>query len=281
MRWCPVWLLVGVLAHSDVAAQECTSDAEAVVRALYAQVLERQADRHGRVGVYDIAAEGRGSVRSNVRGLAHSVEHQARFLWPPVVEATFRVTRGAPPPRELVAQASLALAQGETSVRELAAMFAAEEAASRSAEGQIPILYARLLGRQPDGNTVAQYAQVAQRDGILAVARALAHSPEYEQRFGANGVPVVGPEPYAPAIRAIYRHLLGRDADGQGLRLHAETAARLGFGAVIDGLLESEEYLQRFGDTRVPGPRGGGPEYCGNAPTRPVQPIPRTARPRD
>ena len=279
--WCRALSIVAVaLVASDAAAQQCTSDAEEVVRALYGRILERNPDRHGRVGVYDIAAEGRGSVRSNVRGLAHSVEHQVRFLWPPVVEAIFRVTRGAPPVHDVVEQASLALAREETTVAELVALFAAEEAAGRGAAGQVPVLYERLLGRSPDGNTAAEYAAVAEREGLLTVARALVHSPEYQERFGAHGVPVRGAEPYEPSVRMLYRHLLGREPDPGGLREHAGNAARFGLRAVIDEFLDSGEYVQRFGETRVPGPGGGGPEYCGTPQTRPVQPLPRVARPR-
>ena len=276
LRRLTVFVTVTLLA-SDAAAQQCTSDPDEIVRALYVQLLEREPDRSARAMSYDIAASNRGSVRTNVQFVARSPEHQARFLWPPVVDAAFRATRGAAPSADLVAQVSAALARGQTTIRDVVAMFAAEEAQSRPPEQHVPILYARILGRAPDGNTAAQYAQVSAERGLLAVAQALVNSPEYRERFGANGVPVAGDEPYQTSIRILYRHLLGRDADSIGARAHARAAADHGFEAVIDHIVSSEEYMQRFGEHGVPGPRNGRLRYCG---AEEQAPEPRRARPR-
>jgi hypothetical protein len=254
-------VVITSLALSPTAQAQCTSDAESIVRAIYAQLLERQPDRNSRMAVYDIAA-GRGSVRENVAGVARSVEHQARFLWPPVVDAAFRATRGAQPDRTAVEHASVALARGETTLPEVIARFAAEEAATHNPDRQVWLLYDRLLGRSPDGNTMTEYRQVADRAGVLAVARALTHSREYQERFGRFGVPRVGAEPYEAAIRVLYRHLLGREPDPSGLQMHARSAARVGFVPVIEFILNSEEYQRRFGEMRVPGPGEGTVQYC-------------------
>jgi hypothetical protein len=278
-----MWRLTIVLAAVAIpaeAAAQCVADAEQIVQALYAQILERAPDRNSRPAVYDIAAE-RGTVRENVAGLAHSVEHQARFLWPPVVEAAFRATRGARPDSRLIEQASIALARGQTTVADMVATFAADEAATRDPGQQVALLYGRLLGRPPEGNTGAEYAQVAARQGIGAVAQALVTSDEYRQRFGAHGVPGVGPGAYEPAIRALYRHLLGREPEESGMQANAASAAHVGLAAVIDALLASDEYMQRFGEHRVPGPIGRTIEYCGDAVERPpANREPRVARPR-
>jgi hypothetical protein len=77
----------------------------------------------------------------------------------------------------------------------------------------------------------------------------------------------------------LYRHLLGRGPDELGLETHARRAADEGFEAVVDFIVNSEEYRHRFGEHRVPGRGDGGPEYC-EAPPRRTVPDQRTARPR-
>ena len=262
MRRVPA-VLLAVMVHSSSAAaqQPCTSNANEITAAIYRQVLERPPDPGGRTFMYDIAS-GRGTVRENVAAVALSREHLERFLWPGVVDAAFRATRGARPEEREMMPAVRALGAGQADVPAVVAGFAAQEALTHDPSVRVPLLYRRLLGREPDG-TAARFERMADRFGVERVARSIVVSPEYAQRFGRNGIPGVGPAAYVPAIRTLYRHLLGRDADRQGLEFFAREAADSGLRTVITQLLSSEEYMRRFGDHRVPGPGPGGPAYCG------------------
>jgi Ca2+-binding EF-hand superfamily protein len=62
------------------------------------------------------------------------------------------------------------------------------------------------------------------------------------------------------AVTALYKHLLGRQPDPDGLKAHVVGANTHGFPAVIDALLASDEYQQKVGDHGVP---GSNLRYCG------------------
>jgi hypothetical protein len=93
----------------------------------------------------------------------------------------------------------------------------------------------------------------------------MANSAEYALRFGGpHGIPrATPPQAYAGAIRTLYRHLLGREADPEGLESAAAFAAANGLPAVIPQILNSPEYMQRFGENGVPGPGAARVSYCG------------------
>ena len=58
----------------------------------------------------------------------------------------------------------------------------------------------------------------------------------------------------------MYRHILGRQPDPEGLRDYVRLAQQSGPEAVVDRLVASREYSQRFGAWGVPG--SGGLRYC-------------------
>jgi hypothetical protein len=58
----------------------------------------------------------------------------------------------------------------------------------------------------------------------------------------------------------LYRHLLGRQPDAAGQRAWARTAQQRGLAAVVDGMIDSAEYSNNFGDWGVPG--SGGLRFC-------------------
>ena len=112
---------------------------------------------------------------------------------------------------------------------------------------------------------VTHFRERMQREGPQAVAQTIVTSPEYRERNGRNAVPAQGTSPYEPSINALYRHLLARDADPQGLAQFTRTATEAGFDAVVDQIVASPEYRQRFGEHGVPGTEL---RYC--APGAPV-----------
>ena len=204
-------------------------------------------------------ASGRATVRQVVADLANSPEHRAR-LWEPVVESTFRQVRDAAPEREHVLSVARNLADGRQTLDDVAVAFAAEEVQSQTPETAVMAMYRRLLGRDPSEADVAHFTERLQREGPQAVATTLVTSPEYRQRFGRNAVPSQGTSPYEGAVRTLYRHLLGRAADPQGLAQFTLVASESGFDAVIDQMLASREYREKYGEQGVP---GGTLRYCG------------------
>jgi hypothetical protein len=96
---------------------------------------------------------------------------------------------------------------------------------------------------------------------VKELVRGLAKSQEYMQRFGQTE----GGEayPYERAVARLYRHLLGRQPDPTGQRTWARTAQQRGLGAVVDGMINSAEYNNNFGDMGIPG--SGGLRFCANA----------------
>jgi hypothetical protein len=81
---------------------------------------------------------------------------------------------------------------------------------------------------------------------VRDVVRSIVLSPEYRRRFD----PPASPE---DAAATLYRHLFAREADPGGVRWAAQGIATHGLTAIIEQLLASEEYEQRFGDWGVPG----------------------------
>jgi hypothetical protein len=244
------------------AQQPCTSDANEVVAAIYQQILERDPDRESRIFMYDIASE-RGTVRRNVAEIAQSHEHQQRFLWPGVAEAAFRATRNARPDEGQLDGAVQALSMGRARVPDVVAVFAAAEAMTAPPPLRVMVLYKRLLSREPD-ETSPRYEQISERMGTGRLSQMIVQSEEYSQRVGLHGIPRYEPrDAYADAVRVLYRHLLGREPDSGGLTGAAEFAVARGLPALVPYIVSSPEYMEKFGENRVPGPGQGRIAYCG------------------
>jgi hypothetical protein len=236
---------------APVAAQTCTNNAGEIVDTLYRQILEREPDT-GSSGHVQQLTSGRTTVRQLTASLAKSPEHRA-LLWEPVVEATFRQVRNAAPEREFTQTVARSVAEGRQTIDDVAIAFAAEEVQSQSGDTAVIAMYRRLLGRDPTPDDVAHFKERLQREGAHAVAHTLVTSQEYRQRFGRNAVPTQGTSPYEGSVRILYRHLLGRDADAEGIAQFSRIAAESGFDAVVDQIVASPEYRQRTGDSGVPG----------------------------
>jgi hypothetical protein len=252
MRACLVlFALGGILAAAPAVAQTCTNNAGEVVDTLYRQILGRQPDFSSSGHVQQLTS-GRLTVRQLAAELARSPEHLAA-LWEPVVEATFRQIRNAAPQREHVQSVARSIADGRQTLDDVAIAFAAEEAQSQSGDAAIIAMYRRLLGRDPSPQDVAHFRERMQREGPQAVASTIVTSPEYRQKYGPNAVPATGASPYEGSIHVLYRHLLGRDADAQGLAQFTRVAIESGFAAVVDQIVASPEYRQKYGEYGVPG----------------------------
>lgn len=250
-RACVVLAIVIVAPAVPAAAQSCTNNPGEIVDSLYRQILGRQADSASNPLAQQIASR-RVSVRQAAAGLAKSQEHLAR-LWEPVVEATFRQIRNAAPQREQVETIARSLAERRQTLDDVAIAFTTEEVQSQNPDTAIIAMYRRLLGRDPSEADVTHFRERMQREGPQAVATTLVTSAEYRQRFGRNAVPAQGASPYEQSVHTLYRHLLGRDADPQGMAQFTRVATESGFEGVVDQIMASPEYREKYGDQGVPG----------------------------
>jgi hypothetical protein len=140
----------------------------------------------------------------------------------------------------------------------LPASVAAQQPCTTNARQVVRELYRHMLERQPDAAAAGwvrqlESGQTTVRDVVLAIAS----SPEYSERFIYQAG---GRMPYKESVTSMYRHILGRQPDPEGLRDYARLAQQSGPEAVVDRLVTSREYGQRYGAWGVPG--SGGLRYC-------------------
>ena len=120
-------------------------------------------------------------------------------------------------------------------------------------------LYRHMLERAPDSG--AQHWQnelAAGRMTVRDVVRSIATSEEHRQRFGQTESGEG--QPYERAVARLYRHILARQPDADGLRTWAARAQSQGLNDVVNALMSSAEYTRNFGDWGVPG--SGGVRFC-------------------
>jgi Phycobilisome Linker polypeptide/Domain of unknown function (DUF4214) len=115
-------------------------------------------------------------------------------------------------------------------------------------------IYQQVLERgvlRADGNSVdsslMHYCDKLRRGemSVRDVVRALGLSQEYAQRF-------IIPNTNANAVRFCYKHFLAREAEEKGLNYWAQQSMIGGWPVVIKGLVDSDEYTERFGNDAVP-----------------------------
>jgi hypothetical protein len=124
-------------------------------------------------------------------------------------------------------------------------------------ERAVTALYRQILEREPDADGLRAFSTALSNGtkNVKEVVREIASSPEYNSRF------VQGKSP-EEAVRLLYRHILNRDADSEGLSNWVNTLKSQGLAAVVNGLVDSQEYASRFGGRNVPG--NSGVRACGD-----------------
>ena len=136
---------------------------------------------------------------------------------------------------------------------------AAQQPCTTDASRVVAEVYRHTLERGADAGSQTWVRQL--QNGQLTVkelVRNVAKSQEYMQRFGRTEAGEG--QPYERAVARLYRHILGRQADANGQRNWARTAQERGLGAVVDGLIDSAEYNNSFGESGIPG--SGGLRFC-------------------
>jgi Ca2+-binding EF-hand superfamily protein len=244
-------------APVSAAPGDCDQNAARIVDDIYQQVLERPADPASAELTQELDA-GRMTVRDVVAALAKSEEHATRFYWHPVATAIYRQMLNRDPNPQELRDTTADLATGQGAMLDVIARTARRAAASD--EEAVRLLYRRLLGREADEQGLRGFTDLARRDGIVPVARQIAASPEYQRR---NGIANTAPDDraaYQNAVASFYRHVLGRAPDPQGLETLTRVAVTSGFDMVVDHMVTSAEYQQRYGTDVVP---GRNVRYCG------------------
>jgi Ca2+-binding EF-hand superfamily protein len=135
----------------------------------------------------------------------------------------------------------------------------AQQPCTANAQQVVDQVYRRILERPAD----AASAQLGERlaNGTATVrdlVREVAKSPEHIHRF-VSGNDAAGRR---RSVEYLYRHLLGREGDPDGVAAHTGGIAARGADEVVDAMLASDEYQQAFGDSGVP---GSTVRYCGQA----------------
>ena len=142
----------------------------------------------------------------------------------------------------------------------LAPSFAmAQQPCTTDARHVVDELYRHMLERTADAGSQGWVDRLNQGMTVRELVRQIAQSPEHLQRFvnqseGANA--------NRNAVGTMYRHILARQPDSGGWNTMTTLANQRGMGAVVDQIVNSEEYTRTFGDWGVPG--SGGLVYCGN-----------------
>jgi hypothetical protein len=134
----------------------------------------------------------------------------------------------------------------------------AQQPCTTDARRVVDELYRHILERPADPGSQTWVDALRNGATVRDVVRELAKSPEWNERFFN---PSEGAVANQRAVANLYRHILGRQPDPAGLRMYTEIANRRGLGAVVDGLVDSQEYRQNFGNWGVPG--SGGMRFCG------------------
>jgi hypothetical protein len=113
-----------------------------------------------------------------------------------------------------------------------------------SAPQVVDDVYQQVLERSADEASGALTQALASgRMTVRDVVREVAKSPEHAERFF-----------WQPAVQHLYRRLLGRDADPEGLQVFTERARTSGLGAAQRDIMASPEYQQKGGTTSAMAP---------------------------
>lgn len=110
-------------------------------------------------------------------------------------------------------------------------------------------IYQRVLERDWDPVGLIFWGSQLDRGemSVREVVRRVALSEEHMARF-------IKPHSVEEAVKICYRHLLAREADPGGLQNWVKVFQQEGVDNVIHGIVDSNEYMDRFGEDGYPKP---------------------------
>jgi hypothetical protein len=138
-------------------------------------------------------------------------------------------------------------------------MAAAQQPCTSDARPVVNELYRHMLERNADARSNYWVQQLQRGRTVRDLVREFAKSDEHVERFWRRESGET--TPYLRAVGTLYRHILAVQPDAATARTFANQAARRGLDPVVDQIVDSADYTQRFGDWGVPG--SGGLQYCG------------------
>ena len=145
----------------------------------------------------------------------------------------------------------------------------AQQPCTTDAARVIEQVYRQVLERSADPGASVWVDRLNGRTTVREIVRGIAKSQEHMQRFGSQSKENM--------IVDIYRHLLNRGPDPEGMKNAGMFVSIRGSGSLVDQLVDSPEYMQRFGDWTVP---GSSIRYCATGELRTEQ-ASRNARDRE
>jgi hypothetical protein len=122
---------------------------------------------------------------------------------------------------------------------------AAQQPCTTDARQVVEQAYRQILERSTDPAASASIDSLSRGTTVREIVRTLARSSEHLQRFGNQA--------RENAVVDMYRHLLNRGPDPEGLKNAVNLVNRRGIVPLIDQLVDSPEYRQQYGDWTVPG----------------------------
>ena len=130
---------------------------------------------------------------------------------------------------------------------------------AQAAQEALEVAYRQILGRGIDVPGLEQWGRflVLQNGTMREVVRQLGYSDEFNNNFV---VPYVPSQDWGAIIRPMYPRFLGRPPENEDvIRAHSHHLVQNGryvpdgYRRIVDALVDSEEYLQRWGEQGVPG----------------------------
>jgi hypothetical protein len=125
------------------------------------------------------------------------------------------------------------------------ALAVAQQPCTTDARQVVEQMYRQVLERSADPAASASVDLLNKGTTVREIMRSLGKSQEHLQRFGNQS--------REQAVVDVYRHLLNRGPDPEGLKGAVSLVSQRGIAPLVDQLVDSPEYRQQFGDWTVPG----------------------------
>jgi hypothetical protein len=127
----------------------------------------------------------------------------------------------------------------------------AQQPCTTDASQVIEQVYRQVLERSADPGASVWVDRLNRHTTVRDIVRGIAQSPEHLQRFGSQSRDKM--------VVDVYRHLLNRGPDPEGMKNAGIFISMRGSASLVDQLVDSPEYRERFGDWTVP---GSSVRYC-------------------
>ena len=127
----------------------------------------------------------------------------------------------------------------------------AQQPCTTDATQVIEQVYRQVLERSADPGASVWVDRLGRGTTVREIVRGIAKSQEHLQRFGSQS--------RENMVVDVYRHLLNRGPDPEGMKNAGVFVSMRGSASLVDQLVDSPEYRERFGDWTVP---GSSVRYC-------------------